>query len=108
MPRLLKSKGNIIFKTPVIDEFQRYLCYELYNAQQWNPETQSGGMSSQGWQFSFRSKVDRKYDWKILWSRQGGYIEVVSSQPTVSIRKGLSFKMGKGELVLEGNIPSHE
>lgn len=96
MPRLKKSLGTVHFATPVNDEFQRWLFYELANARNWNPATiQYYGTNPNSW----RIKNDTA-GWTIEYGI--GILTVTSDKPIVQIRKGLAFNMGHGRLVLDG------
>lgn len=102
MPRLKPSPGKIQLQTPIMDEFQRWLCYELVNAKDWNKHLIEGGLrDGQGWSFSLilrNSEDSAKKLWTITY--KGREIHVTSDEPVVEIRKGLRILMGSGRLEL--------
>lgn len=102
MPRLKASQGEIIFKTPFPEEFQRWLCYELENSKQWNPELVTGGLCKDGWYYSC---VTKKSYWNIRYNKFTNQLMICSKQSVVWIRKGLSFSMGQGRLIVEAMTP---
>jgi hypothetical protein len=94
MPKLKASPGRITLQTPLQDEFQRWLCYELENCKAWNSGQVTGGMVGlRQWKYELPGH------WTISWS--GGPIFINSTDPIVFIRKGLQIRMGQGRLELE-------
>lgn len=95
MPRLKPSKGRVVFRTPFPEELQRYLCYEVANAKQFNPDTIHGGLEGNGWKFT--SELGR---WTIQWSAGAREIVCVSAEPMIHIRQGLTIGMGNGRIII--------
>jgi hypothetical protein len=92
MPKLKPSPGKVELQSPIMDEFQRWLCYELVNYKEWNHDLIEGGMKG-AHRWSFKTK------WWII-SFDGRRVIVESEQPIVSLRKGLLIRMGSGRLEL--------
>lgn len=96
MPRRKLSKGTVRFSSPVMDEFQRLVFYELANSSQWNPSNikhQSRGANR--WKFVGKWE---KLEWSIEYD--GKYIHVTCPESTFSLRQGFTFDMGNGRLII--------
>lgn len=101
MPKLKASPGKVKFTTPVVDELQRYLFYELANAKQWNPEMiKHQPIGPNGWVFECLP-MSPAHKWAIRFD--GRAITVMSEQPKVYIRKGLTITMGNSRIIIEGS-----
>lgn len=100
MPRYRKSPGRIRIETPVTEELQRYLFYELVNTRHWNHDIKHKIAGANRWTFETKQ-------WKISLhphASPSGFMALVieSEQPRVWIRHGLYFEMGNARLVIEG------
>ncbi len=93
MPRYKPSPGTITLGTPISDEFQRWLMYELVNHSQWNPAQCEVELTARGWEA--RTKW-----WKISWDKHVKRVTVQSDEPVVYIGKGLRIMMGSAKLEL--------
>lgn len=101
MPGYKKSPGRIRITTPVTEELQRYVFYELANTMQWNPKGIKHTIRGAN-RWTFESK-----QWKVSLDPKGspsGFMALVieSEQSRVWIRQGLYFDMRNARLVVEG------
>lgn len=100
MPRTKPSPGKRKFVTPVIDELQRYVFYELVNAREWNRETiKHETIGPNRWRFTTGSHGEAK---QVAWSIEydGKALIVTSECSRFSIRQGLTFDMGNGSIIV--------
>lgn len=99
MPRLKPSPGKWKFTTPVSDELQRYLMYELECSRQWNKTTMHHKiLGPNRWQYRCQPKSSTSPIWTIEWD--GKAIIAVCNDPKIWIRQGLEIDMGNGRIVI--------